>query len=365
MSTFAVTIKKLSKVWTHPNADRLELGQIEGCEYNFVILKGQYKVGDDVVYFPIDSILPQELVAKMGLTGKLSGKDKNRIKTVTLRGFQSQGIVAKPTEVLPEPVASNGDWSKWSPDALTQLLGVTKYDPPPVPCHAGNLVKMPPDVPIYDIEGADNYPEVVQALMDVPVYVSEKLEGQNWWLSVQTAPEVVTFGQHNYRIEPIPEAEHDFKKVASRQGLFDLARTLSHNFGGDKVTLRGEYLGPGVQKNIYKLKENVIYLFDIMVSKGPGNYRYLNPEEFLEATKWRSRPDMPILTVPVLAIGVTLRFWLDGKTIREASNGMSLLLATQRREGIVIKPMVEGRQEAIGRNLIKQRSPLYLAESEF
>ena len=102
-----------------------------------------------------------------------------------------------------------------------------------------------------------------------------------------------------------------------------------------------------------------------MVSKGPGNYRYLNPEEFLEATKWRSRPDMPILTVPVLAIGVTLRFWLDGKTIREASYGMSLLLATQRREGIVIKPMVEGRQEAIGRNLIKQRSPLYLAESEF
>lgn len=133
MSTFAVTIRKLSKVWPHPNADRLDLAQVEGCDYQFVIPKGQYQVGDEVVYFPIDSILPQDVVAKMGLTGKLAGKDRNRIKTVKLRNFVSQGVIAKPPDfcwTAADPSASSGivqdPWKTMTPEQVTTALGGEK-----------------------------------------------------------------------------------------------------------------------------------------------------------------------------------------------------------------------------------------------
>ena len=351
MSTFAVTIRKLSRVWPHPNADRLELASVEGCEYQFVIPKDQYKQGDEVVFFPIDSVLPQGLIAKMGLAGKLAGKDKNRIKTVKLRGSISQGIVARPTDVF-----ADDSWKTAISEQITAALGVIKYDPPPVPCHTGNLVMLPPDIPVYDIEGADNYPAVVAALMDVPVYVTEKLEGSQFWLAAER--KIITFGQHHRRIEPIPGTEHNFIIIAQSQGLVELAKRLSVDFGGQKVTLRGEYCGPGVQKNIYRLREGHIYLFDILVSKGPGDYRYFSPNEFVNAAF------VPDITVPLLAMDATLRSWLDGKSIRDASNGVSVLLTTQKREGIVIKPMTEGRNEEIGRLVIKQRSPEYLVESD-
>lgn len=60
MSEFGVTLEKISKIWEHPNADRLELASIEGMTYQFVVPKGQYIEGDAVLYFPVDSLIPQE-----------------------------------------------------------------------------------------------------------------------------------------------------------------------------------------------------------------------------------------------------------------------------------------------------------------
>ena len=107
-------------------------------------------------------------------------------------------------------------------------------------------------------------------------------------------------------------------------------------------------------------------MFDILVCDGPGDGRNLPPEELLKETgDGANGTTFGPGTVPAISIGKTLREWLGGKTIREASNGTSLMFSGQKREGIVIKPMVEGRNGEIGRNLIKQRSPEYLAESEF
>lgn len=79
MSKFAVTIESISKIYPHPNADRLELAQIDGMAYQFIIGKGQFHEGDLVVYFPIDSLLPPTVVSYMGLEGKLSGKKRSYI----------------------------------------------------------------------------------------------------------------------------------------------------------------------------------------------------------------------------------------------------------------------------------------------
>ena len=66
-------------------------------------------------------------------------------------------------------------------------------------------------------------------------------------------------------------------------------------------------------------------------------------------------------------VRTTLRTWLKGKTIKEASNGPSTLKPDVRREGIVIKPVQELYAEFGGRSqrvILKQRSPEYLNAEE-
>ena len=59
-----------------------------------------------------------------------------------------------------------------------------------------------------------------------------------------------------------------------------------------------------------------------------------------------------------------MRDWLGELTLKEASDGRSKI-ADKAREGIVIKPMVEYRDDAVGRVFLKQRSPKYLVKSDY
>ena len=62
----------------HPDAHSLELARIG--EYRAVVRKGEVQDGDLVAYIPESSILPDGLIADMGLTGKLAGRDHNRVR---------------------------------------------------------------------------------------------------------------------------------------------------------------------------------------------------------------------------------------------------------------------------------------------
>lgn len=348
MSFFGVTVEEIKQVGPIPGADRIEVASLSGLDYSFVILKGQFKPGDKVLYFPVDSLVPIDVSRKMGLEGKLSGKNKDRIKTVKLRGQISQGIVTN-LSLVPEHVVVQG------PQAITDCLGVKKYDPPEVPCHNAVLRGLPDGVPVYDIESADRYVEIAARLMDQEVMVSEKVEGSNF--SVLVTSSGVMVNQHNYTIIPKEGAEHTFWKVAQEQGIIDFAKSVSSANGGKDVVVYGEMLGPGIQKNIYKLVKHKVLLFDVMV-----NRQWFDPEKFIFAIQGFFG-DLTS-AVPILGdVGEPLSMWLGGKTIKEASNGMSVL-ADVLREGIVIKPMKEQMDPTLGRLFLKQRSPEYLAGEE-
>jgi len=345
MSLFEVAAREIDTVSVHPNADRLELATVKGLTFQFVVPKGSLKAGDHVVYFPIDSILPDALATKMGVKNYLAGKLKDRVKTAKLRGCISQGIVTTPEIAGLTNPEINKDYK--------DVLGVTKFEPPVVPCHAGNLLPLPSGVSSYDIEGADNFPDVVELLMDQLVYISEKLEGTNW-SATKAADGKVFVSQHNYTIQEIPDKQHDFWAIARKQGLLTYLDLLAGRYPGQDVTIRGEMLGPGIQKNIYKLKETEVRLFDFEVGGHPAESL-----AFLSAAVHDG-----FKSVPMLSKDKTLREWLEGKSLQEASNGKSVLADTIR-EGIVIKPMTEQRHPKIGRLMIKQRSPEYLAGSDF
>jgi len=165
MAFFGVTLETIERVWPHPNADRLDLARLVGLGFQFVVARGRHVPGERVVYFPVDALLPAWVVERLGLTGKLAGSARNRVKTITLRGEVSQGLVGDPKALLGE------DWAAraWTSEELTARLEVTKYEVPVSFSTAGLLLPLPDGVGVYDIEGADRFPAAAEALLYKPM----------------------------------------------------------------------------------------------------------------------------------------------------------------------------------------------------
>jgi RNA ligase (TIGR02306 family) len=357
MSTFAVTIERIAEVEMHTNADRLEMAKVASMSYQFVIGKGQFKLGDLVIYFPIDSLLPQNVITAIGLEGKLSGAEKNRVKTVRLRGAISQGVVAEPALLLPD-WKDGGEYREGLD--VTEQLGVTKYEAPPVISQAGNLVALPPLVRVYDIEGVERFGRLAELLMDEPVYITEKLEGSHFAASIDRDGDIA-ISQRRYKIEPMAGAEHDWHKVARLSGLFEklpAMKTEIERVRGEPIeglTLRGEMIGPGIQGNYYKLPAQEVRMFEIEVNGTP-----VDADTFLKLSG-----KFKLTGAPIMGVGVPLRDWLNGETLAAASDGLSVINTALAREGMVIRPMREMYDMEFGRVILKQRSPQYLAGSDY
>lgn len=253
---------------------------------------------------------------------------------------------------------------------LTELLGVLKYEPEPIPCQAGNLLPLPVGQEMNDIEGCDRYPAVAQKLIEdkVRVRILEKLEGTNFSITA-SVDDLLWVCQRNNAIVEITDGkgENMFWRIARKQGLIDLIKSLvaHHKLyipGLDKIVLRGELIGPGIQKNIYGLKDTCVRFFDLEVITRDGRRVYHDWEGLKEDL---IRFNALNQTAPVLAEDVLLDEWLAGRTLREASHGPSVLNPNQIREGIVITPMVERYSEDLGgRLIIKQRDPIYLDKAD-
>jgi hypothetical protein len=90
MATFETKVVRLV-IEPHKDADTLEIALIGG--YRAVVPKGQFKTGDLAAYIQEASIVPDEIIEEMGLTGRLAGSKHNRVKALRLRGIFSQGLV--------------------------------------------------------------------------------------------------------------------------------------------------------------------------------------------------------------------------------------------------------------------------------
>jgi RNA ligase (TIGR02306 family) len=347
MAFFGVTKETIASTFPIENADAIEGATLEGSTFEFVIKKGQFKKGDIVLYFPIDSLIPEWVLEKLGLVGRLSGKNKNRVKTVRLREQISQGIVANLT-LLENMPANTAD------EKITEFLGVEKYDIPPIPCQNAQLIQLPIGLSAYDIEGADRYVEVAEVLMPQLVEITEKLEGQNFSVTYASSEDKIYVNQRNFSIQSTEGELHEFWNVAEKKGIIKFVESLKQTYPGKNITVYGEFIGSRVQSNIYKLKGFEVKLFDIKI-----NHEWLSPD--IRQTTIEKYFGNLENHVPILATNIILKEWLNGKSIVEASNGISKLHKTPR-EGIVIKPMTEVRHNKVGRLVIKQRDPIYLSK---
>ncbi len=368
MSDFFIRVETIDTVIHHPNADKLDIATLVEIGFQFVVGRDQYKVGDQVIYFPLDAIIPDELAAKLGLLGKLGGKAKNRVKTIKLRGEISQGIVGPvslfesekerfteyvASRIMTGEVKTDGERVQESPD-FAEFFGVTKYEPDDVNSGGPNASRirtnpLPAEVHKYDIEGCQRYPDQLQALMDVDVVVTEKLEGSHCAVLRRKNGELVYCSRNCTLDEP----DTHFHKGVENSRVLDWLERLANIYDGHDLTIRGELLGPGIQGNIYGLKEHSFHLFEFEVDGRPVDSKHVLDYLF----------DQYIYVAPVIWADGTLREYLafaKADNIIQASNGKSVLADTLR-EGIVIKPFKEMHDRKLGRLFLKQRSPEYLA----
>jgi RNA ligase (TIGR02306 family) len=188
MAFFGVTIEEIDKVESIPGADRIQKASLKGMSFEFVIGKDSFKSNDKVLYFPVDSLIPLSVQEKLGVAGKLSGSKKERVKTIKLRGTLSQGLVGSLDLIKDMPKQEGID----EPTAITEFLGITKYEVPEIPCKNANLRRLPCGLTIYDIEGADRYKNILDMLMEQEVVITEKMEG---CLEYNTEIDTLEFGK--------------------------------------------------------------------------------------------------------------------------------------------------------------------------
>jgi RNA ligase (TIGR02306 family) len=357
MSDFCVNKRKVREVKHHPYADRLDICKIEDTEYQFINIRDDLKIGDYIVYFPEDSIIPDEILDLINLKGRLSGKGKNRCKAIRLRGECSQGLIIpskRIEEYLGREIIEGED--------LTKSLGVIKYEPPVTLTSIGNLHPLPKGVITYDIENVENYGRAIDFLIrdNIEVVITEKIEGTNVSIHYSKEDEKVIISTHHHAIEEIENTEKEnfycsaVRKLSLDKKVLDLAR----EFSADKVTIYGELIGPSIQKNIYKLQDMTIKCFDILVDDSFVNFN----------VKIETFRNLNIDMVPILFRGTLSDFIRqnDNKSLVEICRGKSSLCDETYREGIVITPVYELEMPPLckktGRLILKQKDPIYLSE---
>jgi RNA ligase (TIGR02306 family) len=342
MSTLKVTAERL-RIHPHHNADALELAQV-GL-FRAVVAKGAYVTGDYAIYLPEGSVLPEGLIAELGLTGRLSGPAHDRVTAVRLRGELSQGIVCRPTAL------AGVDLATVDPAAdFAELLGVTKWIPP-IPVHlAGDMTQAPDLLPWVEVENIKRYPQLFTP--GEQVIATEKIHGTACLLTyvAETGEVFVSskgFGKQRLAIKQ--SATNLYWRAVEAHQVAAAARSIAASSGASRVGVFGEVYGRGVQDLAYGADAG---------RAQPGYAAFDIAAEIDGVVQWLSPQGCGLPTAPVLFEGP-----YDEAELIALAGGVETVSGTGAniREGIVVRPAVERYSEVLGGRAIgKLVSDAYL-----
>lgn len=342
ISNFRVPVTKVLEIGRHSNAERLELARV--FDFVVVVQKGRYKVGDTVLYIPVDSTLPNMVESKIfGPDSKIK-LNKSRVRQIRIRGLASQGMLVDPSEFDLKGLTEGDD--------LSAKLGITKYEPPAVNENPATRVKKErnryfENPYFHQYGGLVNikwHPDLFTEGQEV--VFQEKIHGTNFrcgWLP----KEPKTLWQKFLKfIGKFPEQEfcfgsnsvqrqHNDKKGTKTYYGEDIYHTavvkyqLKEKLGPNQI-LYGEIYGEGIQKNYsYGTKEHKLVVFDVKtLAEDRKSNQWLTVDQVEEFCKQRSLP-----TVPELYRGPYSK-----ELAKQYTLGNSVLAPSQKvREGITIR----------------------------
>lgn len=292
-----VTIRQITAITPIEKADAIETALVDGWEV--VVKKGEFLVGDFVLYFEIDCLLPMSDI-RFSFLAKGNDIDKFRLRTIKLRGQISQGLVL-PLSQFPE--------CKELDIAYEGVLGIDKYEIP----DSGNVrgckpaSTFPHFIPKTDEERIQNiYNKYKENFLDVDFYESEKLDGSSVTIASLIDPKLfidkLKEEDYPYSCEDSQlilasrnqtlkfDATSYFWKGVLNTGLQNKALAIAKT--GRQLALQGELLGPGIQGNREGLLDYTVRVFKVY---DIDNKEYLTHPEFLSLCR-----EFNIETVPQL-----------------------------------------------------------------
>ena len=305
------------KLEPHPNADKLEIARI--FSFTCCVGKGQFEDGQLAAYVQPDSVVDSTRPEFEFLKGH------ERIRVRRLRGILSLGLVM----ACPEGMIEGDD--------AAEFYGVTHYEPGMVQSVSDEMEPPPVGVyvPKYDVESMYRFRSLF--LDGEEVVATEKIHGAN-----------ARFMFHDGRMWAgscgewkKPNPGNMWWRVVD---LYPWIEQVCRAFPGDVIY--GEVFG-NVQSLKYGATGTEVFFraFDIF-----RNGEYLNYLDFECILGVDQR-------VPVLYRG---RFDFD--LLVTLSDGQSTL-ADHMREGIVVRPIIERRDDHVGRIQFKLVSNDYLAKA--
>ena len=357
MSTLVVEVCEVKAVYPHPNADALEFITVKG--WPVIVQKALgLKVGDRVVYFPPDTVMPPQLADRLGIAKYLaplpreidgSRKPDLRVRAARLRGQPSYGTIDHQVDPAWEVGRD-----------VREHYGVTKFEPPERPADGDALPSVAAFHRYTEIENIRNFPGVLKPGEEV--VITEKLHGKNCRLGLVRVP-----GEGGETFEFLAGSNDLRRKDVDAKGrpsdfwrpMTEAVRALlRHLNGGERnVVLFGELYGSGVQDMAYGLGNGAkaFRAFDIAVDG-----TYLGHDE-----KATVLSRFGVEAVPVLYRGP-----FSWSVVEEHTYGPTTMCPPDQagrfggREGCVVAPVVERYDPALGgsgRVILKSISADYLA----
>ena len=304
------TIKSLTPI---QDADKIELATVLG--WHVIVSKNDgFKVGDKVVYFEIDSILPDIPEFEF-----LKKRTKLRVKTIKLRGVISQGLVIsieqarKIASVFGMPLS---DELKVGDD-ISANLKVEKYEEYEDEIFESSSKKrenplmrfawyrklfakprvkkeFPSDcVSITDEPRIQTLSEEFEKWRDekIPFTITEKYDGMSAtyvlkkgkkkWFGLKDSWEFIVASRRLY----VGENDSDYWKMARKYKIEEqLKRFYSYLIRRGyrpneikAVAIQGEICGPKIQSNRLKLSSTDLFIFNICITYFDGKQEKLNP----------------------------------------------------------------------------------------
>jgi RNA ligase (TIGR02306 family) len=311
------SIQKIKALEPIEGADAIEKATVLG--WQLVVKKGEFKVGDLVIYCEVDSILPDKPEFEFLKSRSM------RIRTVRLRGQISQGICF-PLSILPESFEIVEDKD------CTDILGVTKYEPAIPACLSGVMKgKFPSFIPKTDETRVQVLQKVLDKYKGERCYVTEKLDGSSATFYLKDG----VFGVCSRNIELKEDSENSFWKVARDMDIENKLRSTGIN-----IAIQGELIGEGIQGNKLKIKGQTVKFFNAF---DIDKFEYLEYIDFRNIFAKLNLPIVPILyqqypldnniesIINLATIKSTLNkdVWAEGIVIRPYSEKIDLLLSNE------------------------------------
>jgi tRNA-binding EMAP/Myf-like protein len=378
-----VNFVRISSILPHTNADKLELIPIG--EYQIVVQKGSFKVGDLAVYIQPDSVVPQtdafrfiwEPYVTPGATEPVSER-RRRITVRKFRGEWSEGLLMHTNEfpgltVIDVPTVATGLPFDFD---VSEMLGITHYDPDiALESTSGDTIPGPHKnhkphtwkgwfywvmdklgfgfktqgsnmgvdfhIPTYDVDALKNFPRTFTE--GEQVNITEKIHGSNARYTFRDG--VMYVGSRT--LWKAPKSNCIWRKVLVQvPWVEDFCRQHPGYVVYGEVVPTQKGFRYGCEDGEVKF-----FMFDILSDEG---YWLSNSEVY--SIFMISEENLDSISVPYVYRGP-----YHNDTVRLLASGPSMVEGADHvREGIVIKPMVERSVRGLGRVSLKVVSNEFL-----